>query len=154
MRGTEEPSPPKRYDSGTVHQVSKTTKMCPLVAISQTLCKRCDPYYRCVLDMNRIMPFKRTCFNTTTMCDFCTYFISNHSNSMDSDSDFYPKPEVPEGMDRFYPFFLDSQMPPCSPFNTVLSVVSSTSPISSPEPNDINFEYDDHTIIIEFGCIR
>jgi hypothetical protein len=51
--------------------------------------------------------------------------MSNTSNSNDVFPDFYPKPEVPEGMERCFPFFLDSQMPPYVQFKTNLCAVLS-----------------------------
>jgi hypothetical protein len=64
--------------------------------------------------------------------------MSDPSSSMDFKPEFYPKPEVPKGMERYYPFFLDSQMP--SPLN------SAQSSLSSLEAKTVNFEYDGHGV--------
>ncbi len=66
--------------------------------------------------------------------------MSSSSRSKDPVPGFFPKPEVPKGMERFYPFFLDSQTPPDSLFDTAPIAVL------NPEALDTNFEDEDHRL--------
>ncbi len=72
--------------------------------------------------------------------------MSTSSTSKQNIPEYYPKPEVPEGMERCFPFFLDSQTPPYTPFNTALRAASTTEATGSDFEDDINVFGEFHII--------
>ena len=61
--------------------------------------------------------------------------MSNHLCPKDDIPAFYPKPEVPKGMERHFPFFLDSQTPEFVRSNT-MPIVSNLEAMAKDDDDD------------------